>query len=286
MRDDHTFGQVLHRLRRERDLTQEALGQAAFCSRDAIKKLENGQRRPSRQLAAQLADVLGLAGLERVAFLAAARASQASVDPVEPPPRNPLRSPTQRLSGTIPTAAPPFVGRTQELSDLIALLVDPQVRLVTVVAMGGMGKTRLALAALERLQSDERFPHGVAFAALDPLVSAEHLDTTLATAVGLPLTDGGVAVRTLRQQLLDYLREKRLLLDNCEHLLDGAAELASAILANAPGVTLLATSRERLELRAERRLPLDGMLTEDDGVTLFAATARAVQPSFAGAATS
>jgi predicted ATPase/class 3 adenylate cyclase/transcriptional regulator with XRE-family HTH domain len=183
---------------------------------------------------------------------------------------------------TLPTATTPFVGRSEELDSLVALLVDPQVRLVTVVAPGGMGKTRLALAALERLQRDKRFLHGVAFADLAPLVSAEHLDTTLAAVVGLPLATGQAVTRAPRRQLLDYLREKRLLLalDNCEHLLDGAAELASAILSEAPGVTLLATSRERLELRAERLLPLDGMVTEEDGVALFAATARAVQPAF------
>src|SRR6266511_2589473 len=72
---DASFGRLLRRLRKARDLTQEALAQQAYCAVDTIKKIEAGVRRPSRQLAEQFADCLGLAGCERAAFLAAARAS-------------------------------------------------------------------------------------------------------------------------------------------------------------------------------------------------------------------
>lgn len=103
MRDEGEFGRPLYRLRRERDLTQEDLGQAAFCSRDTVKKLEAGQRRPSRQLAAQLADVLGLEEPTRAALLAAARANRAtgggaesdSVD-AAPAPVSPAEEPSLR----------------------------------------------------------------------------------------------------------------------------------------------------------------------------------------------
>src|SRR5262245_52917840 len=71
---EQDFGRLLRRLRKARDLTQEALAQQAFCAVDTIKKIEGGVRRPSRQLAAQFADCLSLAGDERAAFLAAARA--------------------------------------------------------------------------------------------------------------------------------------------------------------------------------------------------------------------
>src|SRR5215475_7633620 len=73
MPEDVTFGRLLRRLRKAHDLTQEALAQQSYCALDTIKKIEAGVRRPSRQLAAQLADCLGLAGDERAAFLAAAR---------------------------------------------------------------------------------------------------------------------------------------------------------------------------------------------------------------------
>src|SRR5215813_15533133 len=85
MHDDGEFGRRLRQLRRARDLTQEALAQAAFCALDTVKKLESGRRRPSRQLAIQLADVLGLDATERAAFLAATRASAASEAPADPP---------------------------------------------------------------------------------------------------------------------------------------------------------------------------------------------------------
>src|SRR5258706_529677 len=80
MHDNGEFGRQLRQLRRARDLTQEALAQAAFCALDTVKKLESGRRRPSRQLAIQLADVLGLVATERPAFLAAARPSAAPAD--------------------------------------------------------------------------------------------------------------------------------------------------------------------------------------------------------------
>jgi transcriptional regulator with XRE-family HTH domain len=71
---DISFGRLLKRLRKARDLTQEALAQQAYCAVDTIKKIEQGVRRPSRQLAEQFADCLTLSGDERAAFLAAARA--------------------------------------------------------------------------------------------------------------------------------------------------------------------------------------------------------------------
>src|SRR5258707_5024378 len=82
MHDNGEFGRQLRQLRRARDLTQEALAQAAFCALDTIKKLESGRRRPSRQMAIQLADVLVLTAEERSAFLAAARHAHESDVPV------------------------------------------------------------------------------------------------------------------------------------------------------------------------------------------------------------
>src|SRR6266540_1966218 len=102
---DESFGRLLRRRRKARDLTQDALAQQVYCSADTIKKLEQGRRRPSRQLAAQLADFLGLARDERVAFLAAARAD-AEVnlpDEVAPPIEQPGadRASTAAPSGTV-----------------------------------------------------------------------------------------------------------------------------------------------------------------------------------------
>lgn len=275
------FMTLLRRLRRARDLSQEALAQQAFCGLGTIKSLEVGRRRPSRELATQLADVLELSDTERAAFLAAARtpavpstAATGTVISEATAHANTARRP-------LPYQATSFIGRAREQHDLQGLIAQPATRLITIVAPGGMGKTRLALAALEQAQADGTFADAVAFAALAPLDTADPLDTTVADALGLPLTAAGA--RTPRQQLLDYLRAKRLLLalDNCEHLGEAVADLASAILAEAPGVTLLATSRERLGLRAEHVFPLDGLRSEVDGVALFVGLARLAQPAFA-----
>lgn len=279
------FGTLLRRQRKLHDLTQQALAQAAFCSLDTIKKLESGLRRPSRQLAAQLADVLALDGAARADFLAAARRVADVPSPngaaiVDAAPAS-LAGPaaiTRRLP--FPHSLTPFIGRERELSDLLSCLDAPHARLVTLLAPGGMGKTRLALAAVEQLSRTERFLDGVAVADLASLAAAAPIEPCLAAALDLPLAGSEASARTPRRQILDYLREKRLLilLDNCEHLLDAIADLAGAILAETTAVTLLATSRERLGLRAERPFPLDGLESAGDGVALFVAIARIARP--------
>ena len=164
MIEDESFGRMLRRLRKGRDLTQEALAQQVYCAADTIKKFEQGLRRPSRQLAVQLADCLGLVGDERAAFLAAARAGAGAA--AEPP------AVLTVVAGGAPTAATPrqqinlphqpnpFVGRTVELATLAARFADPTIRLVTIVGPGGMGKTRLAIALAEQLATAERYPNG------------------------------------------------------------------------------------------------------------------------------
>jgi hypothetical protein len=138
----------------------------------------------------------------------------------------------------------PFIGRTKELSDIAARLVDPGCRLLTLTGLGGSGKTRLAIEAARTVAA--QFPHGAAFVGLQPLTRSDLIVPAIAQAVGLtPYSEGD-----LQQQLLDYLAEKTLLLilDNFEHVLDGAA-FVSTMLASAPGVKALATSREALSLR-------------------------------------
>src|SRR5262245_51663243 len=179
----------------------------------------------------------------------------------------------------------PFVGRTRELADITARLLDPACRLLTLTGLGGSGKTRLALEAAKALAP--QFPQGTVFVPLQPLTRSELLVPNIAQALGV--TFFGEAEP--QQQLLDYLHDKTLLLllDNFEHLLDGAA-LVNSLLAAAPGVTILVTSREALSLREEWLYPLKGMSTppsiyatslEDyEAVQLFLSHARRVQPHF------
>src|SRR5207237_8639640 len=113
----------------------------------------------------------------------------------------------------------PFVGRTKELADITARLVSPECRLLTLTGLGGSGQTRLAIEAAHTVAP--QFPHGAVFVALQPLTRSDLLVPTIAQAVGLTFYGEGES----QNQLLDYLHEKTLLLilDNFEHVLDGAA---------------------------------------------------------------
>jgi len=287
---DLSFGRLLKRLRKAHDLTQEALAQQAYCAVDTIKKIEQGVRRPSRQLAEQFADCLALSGDERAAFLVTARAVAGDETAA-------TRTTAPRPYATLPHQATPLIGRTAELSALAALFADPTTRLVTITGSGGMGKTRLAIALAEQLLAAERFPDGVCFVPLSPLDAAERIVPALAEALDFPLDVGKQPARSAQQQVFDYLRVRRLLLvlDNVEHLLSGAeegdgdaADLVEALLGSAPGVAVLATSRERLKLRAEHVYPLDGLdvssaeaPARSSAVALFVQRARRLRPEFA-----
>jgi DNA-binding SARP family transcriptional activator len=150
-----------------------------------------------------------------------------------------------------PTA---FVGREAELVDLAEMLETPACRLVTIVGPGGVGKTRLALQVAAG--QTHAFADGVVFVALAALSSAEFLAATLADGLQIPLQPQGDP----QAQLIAALRPKELLLilDNFEQLLPGATLLAE-ILREASGVTLLVTSRERLDLQWEWVFDLAGL---------------------------
>jgi predicted ATPase len=165
-----------------------------------------------------------------------------------------LRRSSAPLHG-LPPSPTPFVGREEELAELAELLASPDCRLVTLVGPGGIGKTRLALqAATDQIGN---FLHGVAFVPLAPVSSPDLLVSAIADALGLAFHER----QDPEQQLLNYVREKELLLvlDGMEHILEGADVLAR-ILRRAPGVIVLVTSRERLNLREEWVRAVDGLI--------------------------
>jgi DNA-binding SARP family transcriptional activator/predicted ATPase len=208
---------------------------------------------------------------------------------LSPPEHRP--SPTHNL----PLTSGPFVGREAEIAEIQDRLRDPACRLLTLVGAGGKGKTRLALeAAADWLsQQHEHGLEGTTLVALAPLRKAEAMVPAIAQAIGFPLSPRGEP----GQQLLDWLGQKRwlLILDSFEHLPEGAG-LVAEILAAAPLVKIIVTSRARLNLRDEYCFPINGiafpsLIPEDaqqtrrcPAVDLFLQAAQRVRPGFEPAA--
>ena len=168
----------------------------------------------------------------------------------------PVAPPLARISITdrVSTQSIPFVGREQELGELTALLRDPDVRLLTILGPGGVGKTQLAVQAGRAVQ--HAFRDGATFVPLAPLSSIDEIVPAIAESLDLPFLQPS----TMKQQLLDHLQRQELLLilDNFEHLLDGVPLIAS-IAQDAPRVTVLVTSRASLNLSFEHIYPIHGL---------------------------
>ncbi len=173
-----------------------------------------------------------------------------------------------------------FVGRAAELRHIDGLLRGA--RLITLTGPGGVGKTRIALRAAAAAAA--RYPDGVGLVELSALRDPELLPHTVARVLEL----SEHARDSQRDALLAHLRDRRLLLilDPCEHLIDACAELAEEILLQAPYVTVLAASREPLDVDGEttfpvRPLPVPGAEGNGDAVELFERRAAAAVPGFA-----
>jgi predicted ATPase/DNA-binding SARP family transcriptional activator len=195
--------------------------------------------------------------------------------PPSAPPATVVLAPQEPSGGAAALPAPvtPLHGRARELSTLLQRLEEPACRLLTVAGPGGIGKTRLALEAAHLRAGAYR--HGVRFIRLDAVDTPARFATFLAEALELPASP-----TPPEAQLREHLRSRELLLvlDNLEHLLE-ATPLLAELLAHASGLKLLVTSRERLNLRGEWLLPLDG-LPERESLELFAQLAVRGDASF------
>jgi predicted ATPase/DNA-binding XRE family transcriptional regulator len=251
----YSFGEWMKRRRKASDLTQRELADLAHCSVVTIKKIEADRRRPSRDLARSLANALAIPEEQQAIFIECAR-GQRPVDHLarvrESEGAQSKTPPFQAIvPHPLPVATTPFIGRESELAMLQSLLEKSW--LVTIVGVGGIGKTRLALAAAADRRDDG---HMIAFVSLAELTTGDDLAAVVVEALGLQLTaDSDPTI-----QLLDYLRQRTMLLvmDNFEHLLEKAPLLAQMHQA-APGLTLMVTSREPLRLPGEQLLPLEGL---------------------------
>lgn len=180
-----------------------------------------------------------------------------------------------------------FIGRERESAEVRAAL--GQHRLVTLLAMGGIGKSRLSVQLGAELLDD--YPDGVWLIELAPVADAGGVPQAVATVLGVREEPGG----TVTDALLKFVRDRKLLLilDNCEHLVPPCAELAKALLQSGPQVTLLATSRDALQIAGEASYQLEPLgvpaasatpdpdtLRQQDAVRLFIERATAAQPAF------
>ncbi len=193
--------------------------------------------------------------------------------------------PVKEIPHNLPHLATAFVGREREIGEVKALL--DKARLVTLLGMGGLGKTRLAVQSAVGLL--HRYADGVWFLDLSPLRDEALVASEAAQLIGVkPEPD-----RTLLQSICAHLKDKRvlLILDNCEHLVKPSAELANAVLRAAPNVRIIATSREPLRIPGEQSYPVQPLPLPERGasvdevarstaVQLFVARAQQSKPSF------
>lgn len=197
-----------------------------------------------------------------------------------------LLNPSESRKTNLPYSTNSFIGRDADLDALTHIFDQPDIRAVTILAQGGMGKTRLALEFAK--QQLPKFYDGVYFIPLQDIQDTDNIIFALAEHTPFFFQKEG---RNPQQQLLTYLANKQMLLilDNFEHLLNGAG-IINTILESAPDIRILITSREKLNLLSETAYTLDGMnipiqstndeALQTDAVRLLVQSAQRVKPKW------
>lgn len=279
------FGDLLRQARRSAGLTQEELAGRAGISSRAVSDLERGvNRAPRRDTLDLLAQALDLSPADRTRWERTrkrlATRSRVTAESSTPGALKPGLH--------VPVPLTTFVGRAGEVAEVVNLLRQPDVRLLTLTGSGGVGKTRLALAAASAVTGD--YPEGVWFINLSPLNDSDLVLPTIASTLNIRVP----ADQPILNTLTAALRSQRtlLLLDNLEHVVQARQDIA-ALVQGCPLLTVLTTSRVPLRLQAEQEYlvpPLDIPDAADrpeverllgfEAVTLFVQRAQSIQPGF------
>ena len=274
-----SLGYWIRRRRKALDLTQAKLAAQVGCAVATIKKIEADERRPSHEMAERLAECLLILPEERTAFLRVARAEVALHRLAMPAPFNAPVPPspavaeipptTSRQSHNLPASPNCLVGRREEITAIQALLQRTDVCLVTLTGPGGIGKTRLALQVAREFVA--ALPIECWFVDLAPVQAPALVTSTITQTLSVSVSASQSALDSLKHYL--YPRQTLLLLDNFEHVVDAAPQI-SELLAFAPGLKVLVTSRTVLHLSGEYEFSVPP-LAVPDGIDLTDLTALA-----------
>jgi predicted ATPase/transcriptional regulator with XRE-family HTH domain len=261
MESPSTFGEWLRQSRKQLRLTRAQFAERVGCSIALLRKIEDGERRPSTQIAELMANCLNIPPAERSTFVNVARGEwsvnrlASLAEPIASPG---VSSASTALRTNLPVLPTPLIGRQRDVAELSQLLRNPHCRLLSLVGPGGIGKTRLAIEAAAHIQAG--FADGVYFVPLASANSIRFIVPLIADAIGFALQSADPA--DPKTQLFGYLKEKQalLLIDNLEQLLtEPGIEVLPELLAHAPHVKLLATSREYLRLQDEWVFEVQGL---------------------------
>ncbi len=230
------FGELLRKHRQSAGFSQELFAERAGMSVDAVSALERGVRRaPHASSLDLLLTALELSTSDALELKeAAARARARSAESV-----------AQTVSGgNLSYSVTSFIGRQTEVSHLRKLIADEGCRLVTISGPGGVGKSRLALEVVQQLAGA-----GGWIVSLASISEPQRVAESIAETLGIKIGPAEPVIAALQRGLRES--DSTIIIDNCEHLIDAAAEAVSAVISACPRVRIVTTSRERLRIHGE-----------------------------------